>query len=262
MEKTWHLPKQMESSRGLLEASSRPFIKLHVKKAETGRYDSKIAGDPYYPKHEPYPEDESGRPMKLLAQINFADMPGLPDFPDIGILQFYISVSDDVYGLNFDDGCAQTGFCVKYFEHVTEQETELMDDFSFVQAEDEYNFPIQSEALITPELSAEWVLPSDFQFRQYAGMDAFDYFEQCDDEVYDEYTANAFGHKIGGYASFTQEDPRSYSHQDHTILLLQIDSDDDIDSMWGDVGIANFFIRPEDLKKKDFSNVLYNWDCS
>ncbi|WP_438870473.1 DUF1963 domain-containing protein, partial [Pseudomonas sp. L1(2025)] len=69
-------------------------------------------------------------------------------------------------------------------------------------------------------------------------------------------------HKIGGYASFTQEDPRSYSHQNHTILLLQIDSDDDIDSMWGDVGIANFFIRPEDLKKKDFSNVLYNWDCS
>lgn len=160
----------MESSRGLLETSARPFIKLHVKKAETGRYDSKIAGDPY--------------------------------------------------------------------------------------------FPIQSEALITPELSAEWVLPSDFQFGRYAGMDAFDYFEQFDDEVYDEYTANAFGHKIGGYASFTQEDPRSYSHQNHTILLLQIDSDDDIDSMWGDVGIANFFIRPEDLKKKDFSNVLYNWDCS
>nr|WP_216631511.1 YwqG family protein [Bacillus velezensis] len=253
----------MESSRGLLETSARPFIKLHVKKAETGRYDSKMAGDPYFPKHEPYPKDESGRPMKLLAQINFADMPGLPDFPDTGILQFYISVSDDVYGLNFDDRCApQTGFCVKYFEHVTAEEAELINDFSFVQVEEEYDFPIQSEALITPELSAEWVLPSDFQFRQYAGMDAFDYFEQFDDEVYDEYTANAFGHKIGGYASFTQEDPRSYSHQNHTILLLQIDSDDDIDSMWGDVGIANFFIRPEDLKKKDFSNVLYNWDCS
>jgi hypothetical protein len=53
----------MESSRGLLETSARRFIKLHVKKAETGRYDSKIAGDPYFPKHEPYPEDESGRPM-------------------------------------------------------------------------------------------------------------------------------------------------------------------------------------------------------
>ncbi len=74
------LPKQMESSRGLLETSARPFIKLHVQKAETGRYDSKIAGGPYFPKHEPYPEDESGRPMKLLTQINFADMPGPPDF--------------------------------------------------------------------------------------------------------------------------------------------------------------------------------------
>ena len=34
------------------------------------------------------------------------------------------------------------------------------------------------------------------------------------------------------------------------------------DIMWGDVGVANFFIRPEDLKNKDFSKVLYNWDCS
>lgn len=198
--------------------------------------------------------------MKLLAQLNFAEMPELPDFPASGILQFYISVSDDVCGLNFDDQCAQTGFCIKYFEHVTEDNAELVDDFSFVQVEED-DFPIQSEAAITPELSVEWVLPSDFQFEQYAGMEAFEYFEQFDEEVYDEYTANGFGHKIGGYASFTQEDPR-YDYQDHTILLLQIDSDDDIGSMWVGTGIANFFITPDDLKKKDFSNVLYNWDCT
>jgi uncharacterized protein YwqG len=32
--------------------------------------------------------------------------------------------------------------------------------------------------------------------------------------------------------------------------------------MFGDVGVANFFITEEDLKKKDFSKVIYNWDCS
>ena len=31
--------------------------------------------------------------------------------------------------------------------------------------------------------------------------------------------------------------------------------------MWGDVGICNFFISPEALKRRDFSRVLYNWDC-
>jgi uncharacterized protein YwqG len=38
-----------------------------------------------------------------------------------------------------------------------------------------------------------------------------------------------------------------------------MDSDQDI--MWGDVGVGNFFIDYNDLLKKDFSKVLYNWDC-
>ena len=29
----------------------------------------------------------------------------------------------------------------------------------------------------------------------------------------------------------------------------------------GDMGIANFFITPEALAKRDFSNVFYTWDC-
>jgi uncharacterized protein YwqG len=42
-------------------------------------------------------------------------------------------------------------------------------------------------------------------------------------------------------------------------LLLQIDSDHK-DILWGDEGIANFFIHPEDLEDLEFSEVLYNWD--
>ncbi|MBT2713428.1 DUF1963 domain-containing protein [Pseudomonas sp. ISL-88] len=57
-----------------------------------------MAREPYFPKHEPYPADESGKPMKWLAlQINFAEMPELPYFPVSGILQFYV-FSDDVCG--------------------------------------------------------------------------------------------------------------------------------------------------------------------
>ncbi|MDE5859478.1 MAG: DUF1963 domain-containing protein, partial [Oscillospiraceae bacterium] len=32
--------------------------------------------------------------------------------------------------------------------------------------------------------------------------------------------------------------------------------------MWGDMGVANFFISENDLKNLDFSKVAYNWDCS
>ena len=31
--------------------------------------------------------------------------------------------------------------------------------------------------------------------------------------------------------------------------------------IWGDCGVANFFINSEALLKKDFSKVIYNWDC-
>ncbi len=44
-------------------------------------------------------------------------------------------------------------------------------------------------------------------------------------------------------------------------LLLQIDSDSNLDIMWGNVGVGNFFIQDSALKQLDFSNVLYNYDC-
>ena len=71
------------------------------------------------------------------------------------------------------------------------------------------------------------------------------------------------GHKIGGYPYFTQVDPRQ-ENDPHTFLLLQIDTDevDNKEILWGDCGVANFFISPEDLAACQFDNVLYNWDCS
>ena len=74
---------------------------------------------------------------------------------------------------------------------------------------------------------------------------------------------SASGHRLGGYPFFTQTDPRQYNEkiQDY-ILLFQLDTDDaENDIMWGDSGVGNFFIHPEDLKKRDFSKVVYNWDC-
>jgi uncharacterized protein YwqG len=70
---------------------------------------------------------------------------------------------------------------------------------------------------------------------------------------------NDFTHKIGGYPSFTQDDPRKSNSP--LRLLLQLNSEDDV-MMWGDVGIAGFFIDPDNLSKSDFSQVMYSWDCS
>ncbi len=85
-----------------------------------------------------------------------------------------------------------------------------------------------------------------------------------DEEVASPYYAyeklfRAAGHKLGGYPFFTQEDPRPRA--DDYLLLFQMDSDGDADILWGDCGVGNFFIREQDLKNRDFSRVLYSWDC-
>jgi uncharacterized protein YwqG len=69
------------------------------------------------------------------------------------------------------------------------------------------------------------------------------------------------GHKIGGYAYFTQCDPREGEpERKDDLLLLQIDTDGEI--MWGDAGVANIFINAQDLKNKKFDKAYFNWDCA
>ncbi len=99
-------------------------------------------------------------------------------------------------------------------------------------------------------------------FGPYDEKSVFHCEEALCDKVYEtmQKQMNEYGTRMGGYPFFTQEDPRSQNDSvKRDVLLLQIDSDDEI--MWGDCGVANFFISEEDLEDKDFSNVLYNWDC-
>ena len=77
---------------------------------------------------------------------------------------------------------------------------------------------------------------------------------------------NTGGHKLGGYPCFTQCDPRENSaeYSKYDTLLLQIDSDysnGGTKVMFGDSGVCNFFIPGEKLKNRDFSDILYTWDC-
>ncbi len=229
-----------------------PEIDLDVNKSSFGYY-------PKLPVNFEYPKDKEGELMYPLAQINFAEIPALKGYPDCGYLQFYISISDDIYGLDFDNPFRQENFRVIYFE-----ESEMVNCIS------DYTF---LEEVIASDMSPIFK-PHSLRFKaieDFVGMNDIRYDEKLiekilgkypnhkdllNDKLYDYFQCN--NHKIGGYAYFTQSDPRDAKTKDY-VLLLQIDSDDEI--MWGDVGVANFFIHPNDLAKKDFSKVMYNWDC-
>lgn len=254
------LPPTLAAYRPSIEKSLRPFIRIHAEvDDEVAVVQSKFGGLPYLPTDMEYPTDEDGHPLFLLAQINCEDLPELDDFPQKGILQFYIA-DDDMYGLDLDEPTDQRNFRVLYFEEVNEEER--LRDFSFLPVFEE--MPFEDKYSLKFEKSEAPVSPEDIHFDQVfeeAPHTFFDQFGADADPVRREYRrfAQGAGHKMGGYAHFTQEDPR-FAMDDfaEAILLLQIDSKNDIE--WGDAGVANFFILPEDLRNRNFKNVMFNWD--
>ncbi|MDW7694452.1 YwqG family protein [Flammeovirgaceae bacterium SG7u.111] len=264
-----NLPDALKKYQPIIESSKQDYIKVEISKEnkDIPITSSKIGGNPYLPIEMDYPVDKAGNPMALLAQLNFSEIPQLPDYPSKGLLQFYISM-DDLYGLNFDNQTVQEGFKVIY--HPKLNYPDLHSDFSFL---DDYLKKEEIYPIVTGEYKLGfrkdvcYVSVSDFNFQAYFGSNGLEFFEQFEDTEEDMWEAydglfSSSGHRIGGYAFFTQEDPRNWKKQLRTYnkLLFQLDSEGEF-LMWGDVGVGNFFIKEEDLKKLNFSDILYNWDC-
>lgn len=264
-------PELDDILREYIEESKLPCVNLTPKRRATTVFESKFGGAPYLPPDFSYPHSRmsngDGAPLRLLAQLNFEELPKLPDFPETGILQFYIA-EEDVMGLDFDDPTSGKGFRVVYHENIVRDEALLQVPPAL---EEDGIFPLEGELALEAEPATLPMPHQDFRFATRF-MDIYKrhiptekkHFELPDeqmDEVYERLDdRDGWGHHIGGYAQFTQYDPRNAGRwEEHSVLLLQIDSKDSI--MWGDSGVANFFITPQDLKQRDFSKVLYNWDC-
>lgn len=220
---------------------------------------SQLGGNPWWPADKDFPTDHNGRPLLHLIQINFAEVPPLEPFPEEGLLQFFIG-TDDLSGCGFCDPDSPADFACIYHP---ESKSARLEDFSFLIALYEsksFCSPLQDPGRA---FKVDWTKTtmtvdlSDFRFvKLLPGIAAKDDLI----ELYEE-TMDSPPIRLGGYPNFTQTDPRKYSGPAGigTTNLLTVDTTDHI--MWGDVGVAQFFIEEVDLKARDFSKVAYNWDC-
>ena len=81
-----------------------------------------------------------------------------------------------------------------------------------------------------------------------------------DDYIWDDDRLQpSWGNRVGGYPSSTQETSSKRTKSWNT-MLLQLESIDR-EVYWGDFGIAAFYISHDDLIKRDFSKVGFDWDC-
>lgn len=251
------MPAELGPFSTAIEATRKPIIAIRVeRRAPVDAVASRLGGYPWWPAARAYPLDDRGRPLLLLAQINLAEAPRLDPFPNMGLLQFLIG-TDDLMGANFDALTKPHGFVCAY--HIDVQQ-ERRDDFSFLQFGVNDYSPLQkplTARALTFGLASMAIDPRDYRFAGLLPDVAED--ERLLDLYLDAFPAPFM--RMGGYPTFTQEDPRAYAPHKNIgdVCLLTVDTWEGI--MWGDSGVAQFFVREEDLIARDFSRVVYNWDC-
>jgi uncharacterized protein YwqG len=117
-------------------------------------------------------------------------------------------------------------------------------------------------------------------------------FSEDDEDEYYEFIEDQYGdephHQVGGFPNPIQNDsmeedchlvsngiycgdPEGYNSKEAIALnqqendwklLFQFDSDDDIEAMWGDLGMLYFWVREREAEKSEFSNSWMILQCS
>ena len=252
----------------LHEMTALPAVRINVEdrteKPPLSPTASKFGGLPYWTRGEEYPKDENGNPLYLLAQINFADVPHIPDYPTHGLLQIFIA-NDDQYGwdaIEHGTKTPQKNWRVVWRDVVSPGLSMSAAELSAIGVHpaqkyytdedgDEFplDLPIQNEFGLTFEKIESHINPSCDGFDEavknaaaslalpvFAGW-AYEWFSDVDYQAFwgDGRTSP---HQIGGHPQFTQGEMRP---EGDILLLFQMasewiatggDDDDDCGAIW------------------------------
>ncbi len=220
--------------------------------------DDKLGGKAYLPVGEEYPLDESGNPMFLVAQFNLKNV-DLEGWPKSGIVEIFVDA----------DLSWPCQYAIRYFE----EGLEYQEDLPEVVAE----YPVVEKPLKIGFEKTLGIMPlSEHRFvstvteiikelygENVTNFSEMDKFFENDDwmELFCEKLKNP-ACNIGGYADFTQQDPRDREHTEKKECLFKLDTNLDFKNInIGDAGIIFAFITKEDIENGKFENAVVDWDC-
>ena len=252
------------------------LISHSVKEEKIGFGKTKIGGKPDLPDGFVWPEWKSGH-LSFIAQINLSEVAKYDTeklLPTTGILYFFYDNSQETWGFD-PEGIGSSK--VIYFDG----------DMSGLKR---INFPedLEQENIFKAsrvDIKSEMSLPAfESAYIEELELDCDEedaYYDFCEVKNDDETISKILGNpdqiqddmmlecqlaSNGIYCGDASEDnnPRveelKKGMKDWR-LLLQIDSDENCEMMWGDVGRIYFWIKTEDLKNRNFDKVWLILQC-
>ena len=244
---------------------------------------SKLGGNPSLPSDFEWPKHK-GRPLDFLLQINLSEIIPFSSaqlLPETGLLSFFYDLEEMPGGYDPND---LDGFRVYHFRHTEGLTTWLSPKSEYAISEYKLLF---YETKTVPHYGSKAVerLEEGLNLKE----DLWDAYYDFSHEFERSFrpTQEASNHHLFGYSDNIQgdmqleaqlvtnglycgdssgyHDPRAKeleSGTDDWLLLLQLDSDDTADIMWGDVGMLYFWIRKQDLEEQRFDKVWMDMQCS
>ncbi len=278
--------KQAKKLKEVVQTLEKNEIVIEPQDGEVTSPDaSKIGGKPYLPIDFEWPtfynkEDGVTRPLSFFCQINLSEVKKLDEegvLPEVGMLYFFYECESLRWGFEPDDKDAAK---VIYFENTSGfQPFELPKELS--------------KEYVIPEIAIQFIKRKSYpQFEEFVVHND----TMCDFEEYDK-ILEKLGinvdvdeeiHKLLGYANIIQdemltecesasrrlgtgnsqnpskaEEKDIQKHASEWILLLQLSiiTTNDFEWMFGDCGMLYFYIRKDDLAKRNFEKVHFSVQC-
>jgi uncharacterized protein YwqG len=277
------IPKSLERVSGLLENYSADCIAFSlepIEKPEVGR--SRIGGCPDLPEHFAWPS-HADRPLDYLLQLNLSELSRFEAasiLPQSGLLTFFYDLKNMPWGYDPRD---LGGFRVTYSPQTDQLRSHDIPDAACAIRQCQF----RSRAGIS--LPA-WGSSAFEELRKQANLNEaeLDYYCEfasalCEIGAPPKLSGN---HRILGHSANIQgdmqleaqlvtnglycgnatgyDDPRAAAlcpGARDWVLLLQLDSDDTGEFMWGDTGMLYYWIRLKDLAEMKFDRVWMTLQC-
>lgn len=206
---------------------------------------SKVLGAPFFPAAyaDDYPRGDRGIPFVMLAQINFAEVPPMENFPRSGLLQLYVNPFDWSSG----------GYEVLFFddEELKEPPLDVYDEILRGWLEDaDYYLPVQRVHTMSFEPAYSYSGQDDRFYEHQLSLIAGDFSPEAAEQYATAHNTQ-YDSRIGGYSDFAQYDPRGATP---CLQLLQLDSTDGIN--FYDCGILHLFIDEESASMERWENAI------